>query len=393
MPRRVLILHWDGSAYDSLRGLLRLAGRELAAEGYDVVELIYGASGWERELPAQLRDGGFSFALGMSGVGSDIHTDDKRLLWEAADVPFFDWNCDHPCYFPSRHRIRSPFLLHGYVFPDHARYSLEHFNANGVTFAAHIGFPSRDLFAGASNAAEGNRVLFTKSGGDTNAIEARWRGTLGPLAEILIAAAEELFHRSTRDFLPALQSLCDSRGILLDGNSELAMFLIRELDAYIRFRRANLVVLAALDYPVDVHGTGWDHIPWEGARATLKGPVGWNEMLDLLPRYRASVSVNPLIEESVHDRVFFALSAGVVPISDSNAFWRAHMPELAPYGFDFTRDRVRSAIDAALADPRQAAERAAAAYDRLRPVFSMRRSVQRIIAFAALHRANARCAP
>ncbi|MGH7042225.1 MAG: glycosyltransferase family protein [Acetobacteraceae bacterium] len=390
MPRRVLIVYWNGGAYDSLRGLLRLAGQELADEGYEIVELRCGVSDWRQELIGCLQGGGISFALGMSGVGSDLRTGDKRLLWEAAGVPFFDWNCDHPCYFPSRHRIRSRFLLHGYVFPDHARYSLEHFNANGATFGVHIGIPPRTLFSGMPRATGKDRILFAKSGGDASAIEARWRGTQGVLAAVLLESAEELFHRSTEDFFPVLLRTGERHGVLMRGDSELAMMLMFELDSYIRIKRANMVMRVALDYPVDVYGTGWDHIASGGTKAAFKGPLDWRRMLDLLPRYQASLSINPLVEESVHDRVFFALAAGVVPITDSNRFWRTHMPELEPYGFGFTPDRIRAAIEAVLADPPLAAERTAGTYDRLVPEFSMRRSVQHIAAFAALHSVNAR---
>ena len=52
----------------------------------------------------------------MSGIGTDLSVDGK-LIWEAAKVPLFNWNCDHPCYFPMCHAIRNSYLLHGYVFP------------------------------------------------------------------------------------------------------------------------------------------------------------------------------------------------------------------------------------------------------------------------------------
>ena len=392
MSRRVLIVHWDGSAYDSLRGLLRLAGAELERQGFAIVELAYGAPGWDRELTGILAEGDLVFAMGMSGVGSDILTADKALVWEAAKVPFFDWNCDHPCYYPSRHQLRSRFLLHGYVFPDHARYSLRHFNANGASFAVHIGLPPADLFLVPAEGRNG-RILFTKSGADIAPIEARWRAAPAPLAALLPRAAEALFHRPTTDFLPILNQVAADQGIVLDGNGELAMTLIRELDAYIRFKRANMVMAVALDYPVDVFGNGWDHIGRAGMRAQLAGPVGWEQTLGMLPRYTACLSVNPLIDESVHDRVFFALAAGVTPVSDANAFWRARLPALAPYGFGFSADQIRAAIEAVLSDPVAAAERTAQARDALGEAFTLRYAVRQIMAFVSLHGMNARCAP
>ena len=85
---------------------------------------------WPQKLLQMLRPGGFSFALTMSGIGVDLTVDGKPM-WEAAKVPLFNWSCDHPCYFPGRHGIRSTHLLHGYVFPDHARYNIRYLKPMG----------------------------------------------------------------------------------------------------------------------------------------------------------------------------------------------------------------------------------------------------------------------
>ena len=394
MAGKVLIVRWTGSAYDSLGGLLQLAGQELAAEGFQSDVVTVDEPGWPDRLTALLSGGGYAFALTMSGVGADITGQGGRLLWEASQVPLFNWNCDHPCYFPSRHVIRNRFLLHGYVFPDHARYNMRHFNSNGAAFGVHIGMPPRSVFAGAPlpAASRNGRIAFSKSGQDTDAIEARWNNSLPIVRNILFEAAEALFHRSTADFVPTLQQIGERHGVLLDGNSDMALALIRELDGYIRFKRGNLLARTLLRYPVDVYGTGWEHIDWNGAAARLRGAVKWGDMLQQLPNYLGCLSINPLIEESVHDRVFFALAAGVVPSSDSNAFSRSHTPALEPYNFAFTRERIEQAIDALLSAPREALDRTEATYQAMSATFTMRRAVQQIAQFALLRGANARTA-
>lgn len=291
----------------------------------------------------------------MSGIGTELGVDGK-LVWEAAKVPLFNWNCDHPCYFPRRHVIRNAYLLHGYVFPDHARYSVQHLNPNGTAFAVHLGIPPRNLFPEAPLPAtkRNGRIVFTKSGADINKIEAIWRG-YGPILErIVFAAAEELFARSTVDFLPTMQRIAEPLGLLLSCNSLLTLLLIREVDAYIRFKRANLVMHTILRYPMDVFGSGWDHINWDGAAARFHGAMTWRTMIEQLPRYIGCLSTNPLIEELVHDRVFFALAAGVVPVTDGNAFADKTMPGLEPYRFSFISERIERAVDAALAAPGEA---------------------------------------
>ncbi|HEY4042812.1 MAG TPA: hypothetical protein VGM32_13335 [Rhodopila sp.] len=388
MAKKVLILRWSGSAYDSLGGLLELTAQEFAALGFDVTLFSADGPDWPQRLVQLLNHGGIAFALTMSGIGTDIAVNGK-LAWEAAKVPLFNWSCDHPCYFPTRHAIRNPYLLHGYVFPDHARYQIRHLNPNGAAFAVHLGVPPRSLFPHAPlpPTSRNGRIMFAKSGADTNKIEATWRGYVPDLRHIAFAAAEELFARSTADFLPTLQGIAEARGLFLDGNNRLAMLLIREIDAYIRFKRANLVMKAALRFPVDVFGSGWDHIDWDGATATFHGSVTWRGMLDRLPHYLGCLSTNPLIEESVHDRVFFALAAGVVPITDANTFTQAHMPGL--HTFSFSRERIEQAIEAPLAAQAIAIAQVEATWDAIAARFGIRRSAQQIIELVGLHALNA----
>jgi hypothetical protein len=149
-----------------------------------------------------------------------------------------------------------------------------------------------------------------------------------------------------------------------------------------------------LRYPVDVFGTGWDHIPWEGARAAYHGAMNWRGTMQQLPRYLGCLSINPLVDESVHDRVFFALSTGVTPISDVNTSSRQRMPGLGRYTFAFgsdgsTRDGIEQTIDAVLSDPADALARSDAAGQTLEADFSLRRSAQQIVSYATLHPMNA----
>ena len=390
MAKKALILRWGASAYDALGGLIELTAREFTALGVDVIIFAADGEDWPRRLVQLLAQGDIGFALTMSGIATDLLVDGK-LIWETAKVPLFNWNCDHPCYYPGRHAIRNPFLCHGYVFPDHARYNTTHLPANGSAFAVHLGIPSREFFPNAPlpAAARNGRILFTKSGQDINAVEAKWRGFGPDLRDIVFAAAETLFPLSTNDFVPVLQRIAEPRGLFLNGNNRLMMLLIRELDPYIRYKRANLVIDAIRPYPVDVFGTGWDHIDWTGGEARFHGASAWHASMEQLPRYTGCLSTNPLVEESVHDRVFAALAAGVPPISDNNAFARQHMPALAPYSFAFTRYSVQQAIEAVLDQPAEAIAHTEETWEALSTSFGLRRSAIQIAQFCTLHNLNA----
>jgi hypothetical protein len=389
MAGKILILRWAGSAYGSLGGLLELIAGEFAAQGFNVALLSADGQDWPQRLVQLLKGGDITFALTMSGIGVDLAVDGTSV-WEATKVPLFNWSCDHPCYFPTRHVIRNRFVLHGYVFPDHARYNITHLKPNGAAFAVHLGIPPRGLFAGAPLPLErrDSRIMFTKTGHDTNQIEASWRNYLPDLQQILFAAAEELFHRSTADFVLVLQRIAEPHGIFLNGNNQLMMMLIREIDAYIRFKRANLVMQSILRFPVDVFGSGWDHINWDGAQARFHGALTWRAMIDRLPHYVGCLSTNPLVEESAHDRTFFALSAGVVPISDSNGFSRARMPALESYAFAFSPERIEQAVQAVLDAPAEALARTESTWQELAVSVGMRRAAFQIVQLARMHNLN-----
>ena len=391
---RILVLRWTGSAYESLGGFLGLVARELRELQHDVTIFSLEGQGWGRNLVGLLETEQFDFALTMSGIGIEATVPGKGPVWDVAKLPLFNWNCDHPCYFPPRHAARSRFILHGYVYPDHAQYNIQHLNPNGMAFAVHMGMPARHIFRGAPLplAARNGRIVFTKSGRNSNAIAAGWQDRAPPLRDILLAAAEELLHQDTAVFVPVLQRIAEPHGLVLAANGELMLSLVRELDDYIRFRRGDMVMRALLDYPVDVFGTGWDHIPWDQARsAKFHGALPWQSAaVEHLPTYLGSLSINPLVEQSLHDRVFFALAAGVAPLSDDNAFARTRMPSLQPYCFDFTPGRIAAAADALLSDPAEALARTEAAWQALAPDVTMRRAAEQIVQFAGLHVANLR---
>lgn len=385
------------STYDSLSGLLRLLGDEFSRLGHEVVMTELGTPGAQERLVATLRAPGPKFAVTMSGIGLELRTTDRRLLWDAVQVPCFAWYCDHPGYFARRHRIQSPFVAHGYVFADHARFARDHVRANGAAFPVHLGIPDPATFGAGRGPGHNGRILFAKSGWDPNAVEAAWRAELPVgMAYLLFDCIDAL----TAGGLPAvidpatIVQVAERHDVLLQVGGDLFNALFTRLDNHLRARKTTLLGSVLAGYPVDVFGGGWDHVRPPAGRvsggAAFHGPVAFAELGRLLPSYLASASVNPNVEGSVHDRVFFALGAGVAPLFDGNAFSRAHLPGLEPLSFGYDRDSIAAAVDRLLADPDAALERSRAALTGAWPAFSMAASARRIEAIcAALDPANA----
>src|SRR5882757_3326064 len=111
------ILTANTSAYDSLAGLLDMLGAEFEQLGHRVVTINLRDPAFGERLKEIIGHRAETFALSLSGLGLEIRATDRRLFWDAAQIPFFSWYCDHPSYFIRRHRIASPYIAHGYVFP------------------------------------------------------------------------------------------------------------------------------------------------------------------------------------------------------------------------------------------------------------------------------------
>ncbi|MBW7972461.1 glycosyltransferase [Bradyrhizobium sp. BR 10289] len=97
-----------------------------------------------------------------------------------------------------------------------------------------------------------------------------------------------------------------------------------------------------------------------------------------LGTYLGAASLNPNVDLSVHDRVFFALGASTVPIFDANSFSQANFPRLSRFGFAQDADSIAAAVEAVLEDPEAAQAATAATLHETYPRLSMQRSVQDI---------------
>ncbi len=384
--KKILLIQWSGSNYDSLRHLQDLLGTQFQTLGFEIEKLALNDPQFIDILINFLQSKEIYFAMGFSGVGVDVYDSNKQLIWEAFKTPFFNWCCDHPCYFPARHQLSSPWVIHGFVFPDHARYSNDFFNANGITFQAHLGAPVKKPAAQMNVALKNrnNKIIYAKSGTDIDAIEKKWLTMPESIRKILFSAKEELQYQSTENAFEVIKRLADEENIFLSPNNAFALNIIREIDIYIRGWRANLAIKSLLNYPVDVYGNGWDHMNVSQSKgATFHGALDLASLLNIFPNYLGCLSINPFIEDSVHDRVFYALAENVVPLSDQNRFSITHLPLLQKYSFKFNQESIISSVEQLLENPSNALELTHSTQVKLEEKFSLDSSAKKIIEFVS----------
>lgn len=376
----ICILTATNSAYESVRGILLMAGAELDRLGHEVQILNLESPDMAGRLEALLPRRAETIAICMSGIGLEIYTkEDRKLFWDVAQIPLFNWNCDHPSYFMPRHRMESRYAVQGYVFPDHAVFSRDHLHTNGAAFGAHIGIPDPGFFGALPAEKRNGRIVFAKSDWNPAKLEQSWRETLPPkLFTILFEAIAEAHGKYCSAFPEIICDVAAQHLLYLTPGGDIFNAILSRLDNYTRAVRTRAVGAVLSNYPVDFIGGGWEGFAASSRHARLLGAMPFDSLRANLGAYLGAASLNPNVDLSVHDRVFFALGAGTVPILDGNSFSRQHLPRLSRFSFGQDTDSIAAAVEAVLDDPAAAQAATAATLAEAYPRFSMRRSVQEI---------------
>jgi hypothetical protein len=167
-------------------------------------------------------------------------------------------------------------------------------------------------------------------------------------------------------FPPLIAQVAAAHRLELQQFDLLSRFLIAQIDDYIRRRKSTAIAKALLPFEVDVFGAAWEHIDAGQAKAKFHGPVDYAAVEAGFSSAAASLTMNPNIELSAHDRFFTAIGAGIMPLSDRNLYIAERFPEALPYCFDFSSGSVEAALEKVFTAPETALEAARAMRARTR---------------------------
>ncbi len=361
----VLSLTWK-SAYQSVRGLVRHFADSWRKQGLEMIELDMSADGWVARLKELLTTRRVAFVFCTSGVGAHLTLEGSNI-WAKIELPVFSLLLDHPAYFPKHHISQPPSTVLGYMFQDHALFQTQAVKANNTVMSLHYGIPELPV---APRPKGRPQVIFAKTGNPPALLAASWRAA-PKLERILHDALDELAltqkgNAHVADFSEVLARVSAARHLYLQPYSQLGRFMFVQLDDYIRRQKSEAMAQALLSFDVDVYGQGWDYLDKSKARAKFHGPVDYATLEAQFSGATASLTMNPNINHSAHDRFFTALGAGIMPVSDSNAYTGANFPELAPYMFDFRPGRLEEVLERVFAAPDKARTLARATRKRAR---------------------------
>ncbi len=133
----------------------------------------------------------------------------------------------------------------------------------------------------------------------------------------------------------------------LDGEilHKLRLKLISELDKYIRGFKANFFANIFLDYPVEIHGSGWDQINLSNKIGKIISEVDYIRSESIILESMAQVSLSPNTEGGWHDRILRAAGAKRICISNYSQDEITENTFLSNLAFKLTEDSIRTRLD------------------------------------------------
>jgi hypothetical protein len=159
---------------------------------------------------------------------------------------------------------------------------------------------------------------------------------------------------------------------------------------HVHARRRLRLAPQILALPATIYGAGWEHLADGGARATIRGPVGFREVQAATARARIALNVMPPVNDAPHDRTCYAMLAGAAYVTDPNAFFRREYRLDAEIGFFGLRTRTLvDEIETLLGDLPRLASMAEAGRAATAARHTWRHRAEELIGFAAEHAGEA----
>lgn len=122
----------------------------------------------------------------------------------------------------------------------------------------------------------------------------------------------------------SVQSVFEEYG-LLEGQESIAAIMPKLcfLDMYLRYKRRDLLIRAALDSGTEIHvfGKGWDAFEgYEGNNLIIHDGVSYEDSLKIMADAKIVLNNMPLFADGSHERVFSVLASGSICLTDSNPY-------------------------------------------------------------------------
>jgi hypothetical protein len=320
------------------------------------------SAAWQRELAAATAAPVW-FALGNFGAGELHQLPDGSFKspWAAAGVPFVRLYGDVPAYYPQRHVQHFENSINAYFHAEQFDFFRRWFSAKAPSVFLPL-FPidcaPLDQVDVAAKIASGT-VVFPKNGNAPERLRDYWRtGLPATVAYALESLAEAL---STHldddvDLAARVQQHYAELDIDVSQNRRLVLFLVAQLDDYLRRVKSTMIAESLLEMPVIIRGSNWDHLDFNGRRARYDPRFDYASTRELLDTTLAMLDMTPNTQRGPHDRVLRAAGRYSAFLTNRTRFFTHSFQNAAEFTFRFEPESIRACVEAALARPRETVE-------------------------------------
>lgn len=346
---------------------LRITTREMMAMVGDyaksVININLSSPSYLDELLGALENPVW-FACGPFDGGQDI-TIQTSLgavnLWEYFGIPFVRLYGDIPAYFPDKHVKSFKNVINVYYDESHAEFYRRWFKEPALSLSVKqpvwntIPLESVDF----KRKLHG-KIIFPKNGNSPVALRQYWRTALPSSIEArLLAVGEELSSANRLDTEPRIdeafvKSFSDS-GIDITAQPAILCFLVAQIDDYLRRIKSTMITEALLDLPVLIRGASWEHISFEGRKATYDPSWDVARTLPLIDAAPAIVDMSPNITHAPHERVLRAAGRGTAFLTNRNEALENLMPD-KKFCFSFRKESIFKLTEYYIEHPGDAVE-------------------------------------
>lgn len=349
------------TAGDALGGAGRARKRVLEQLGHEFIEVNLNLPGALQLMQSLLSDSAVDFVFTFVGLLSDLSlksADGTSIsAWANFGIPYISLQGDSPVYFFDRHLGPGDIGAHIYAYPEHLTLRKRLPKAPSLMGVAPLHSCNPVPLAEMDFAAKKQgKVLFLKNGNDPKKLIEVWRKAFSGqifnwLMELADYLASNVAGKIGNDIDGVVIQYLQGKGLDIEGAVNLRLLFVAQLDDYLRRVKSTMMVEALLDFPIEVHGFHWEHVDFQGRRATLVPVADFTTSEALIKGSLAQLDMSPNTELLPHERTARALDAYTVCLTNEQQFFRDNFSQHADFSFRFEVESLQSKVADVLANP------------------------------------------
>ncbi|MDY0020610.1 MAG: hypothetical protein RBT47_11465 [Anaerolineae bacterium] len=319
------------------------------------------------------------FAMSFFGIGQHLNASNEPNspnLWTACGIPFLRLYGDTPAYFPDRHLQIHCGSINGYFDRAHPEFYKRWFPAHGLTTLLPLTLldtaPQEELNLSLKHR---GKIIFPKNGNPPGELIDYWRLALPrPISEQLEILAEESCSVAWIDRDPCLADRLiqnfSTLGIDIASEPAALLFLIAQLDDYLRRVKSTMIAESLLDLPVIIRGKSWQHVNFTGKQAIQDPDSDMGRTQRLIDQAPAVIDMSPNKQYSAHDRIRRAAGRWTAFLTNETEFFNTLLPSPERFTFKFERQAIRACVEHYALHPEEAVELGIEQGQRLREIYT-----------------------